>query len=79
MYHSKKFENVSTVSQSGGNIRLHGVVYSKCLCPGVTKVILNQDLELGVRFGQGDPMKIGKHSAHGQIWVQKGYSKSSLN
>lgn len=71
MYHRKTFENLSTVSQSGGNIRLHCVVYSKCLCPGTTKVILNQDLELGVCFGQWDPMKIGKHSAHGQICVQK--------
>ena len=48
--HSKKSESFSIVSQSGGNIRLNHVVYSKCPCLGTTEVILNQVFKLGICF-----------------------------
>lgn len=50
---SKKFASFSTVSQSGGDMRLNHVVYSKYPRPGMTEVIPNEGLEVGnLCFGQ---------------------------
>lgn len=60
---SKKFESLSSLPQSGGKIR--HTVYSKCPCPGTTKVIINRSLRLGISaLGDGEPLKVGKHSGH---------------
>lgn len=39
---SKEFQSFSTVSQSGEDIRLNHVIYSKRPRPGTTEVIPNQ-------------------------------------
>ena len=46
--------NFSLVFQSGGN-RFSYMVYSKCLCPGNIKVILNQSQVGNLYFRQKGP------------------------
>lgn len=61
-YLSKKFESLFPVSQSGKNVRVNCVVYSKCPYSGTTRAILNLCFQQWGNTG----------ALYGQICVHKG-------